>query len=166
MTPHMISTAAASTTPRTRRALAPPPPSRLLTDLAALSRPATAAALHILEAAPALLAADVPEGAEHGVSLLRGFEATVPGAWAGRERRRKVRDVDVGGGRLLGAPDARGSAGTRGRRGRESLSALKVLGEEELVRQTREIERDKENVHVRMVGSAFLCLPGSLTLVP
>ncbi|KAI0248095.1 WD40-repeat-containing domain protein [Lactifluus subvellereus] len=41
--------------------------------------------------------------------------------------------------------------GRRGRkkRGRESLSANKVFGREELERQTREIARDKENLHVR-----------------
>lgn len=37
------------------------------------------------------------------------------------------------------------------RKGRQSLSAGKVFGTEELVRQTHEIERDKENVHVRRV---------------
>ncbi|KAL1952286.1 hypothetical protein VTO73DRAFT_1435 [Trametes versicolor] len=35
------------------------------------------------------------------------------------------------------------------RKGRQSLSAGKMFGTEELVRQTHEIERDKENVHVR-----------------
>jgi division protein 1 len=46
---------------------------------------------------------------------------------------------------------AREQRGRRGRkkRGRESLSANKVFGREELERQTREIARDKENLHVR-----------------
>jgi mitochondrial division protein 1 len=48
---------------------------------------------------------------------------------------------------------AREQRGRRGRkkRGRESLSANKVFGREELERQTREIARDKENLHVRRV---------------
>lgn len=37
------------------------------------------------------------------------------------------------------------------RKGRQSLSAGKVFGTDELIRQTHEIERDKENVHVRRV---------------
>jgi division protein 1 len=37
------------------------------------------------------------------------------------------------------------------RRGRESLSTLKTLGKDELSRQTKEIQRDKENLHVRRV---------------
>ena len=39
----------------------------------------------------------------------------------------------------------------RKKRGRESLSAAKHLGREELKRQTQEIIRDKENLHVRRV---------------
>ncbi len=38
------------------------------------------------------------------------------------------------------------------RKGRQSLSASKHLGADELIRQTHEIERDKENIHVRRVG--------------
>jgi hypothetical protein len=37
------------------------------------------------------------------------------------------------------------------RRGRESLSAAKTLGKDELTRQSKEIMRDKENIHVRRV---------------
>ncbi|TFY82384.1 hypothetical protein EWM64_g1629 [Hericium alpestre] len=43
---------------------------------------------------------------------------------------------------------ARGRKGRR-KRGRESLSANKVFGRDELERQTGEIKRDKENLHVR-----------------
>ena len=55
--------------------------------------------------------------------------------------------------------------GRRGRkkRGRESLSANKVFGREELERQTREIARDKENIHVRTV---CIFLSPSHTRVP
>ena len=37
------------------------------------------------------------------------------------------------------------------RKGRESLSAAKKLGKEELSRQSQEILRDKENIHVKRV---------------
>lgn len=44
----------------------------------------------------------------------------------------------------------RGKKG-RKKRGRESLSANKVFGKDELERQTHEILKDKENLHVRRV---------------
>ena len=37
------------------------------------------------------------------------------------------------------------------RKGRESLSTAKKLGKEELSRQSQEILRDKENIHVKRV---------------
>ena len=46
-----------------------------------------------------------------------------------------------------------GNTGLR-RKGRESLSAAKTLGKEELTRQTQEIMRDKENLHVKRVSIA------------
>lgn len=46
-----------------------------------------------------------------------------------------------------------GNTGRR-RNGRESLSAAKTLGKEELTRQTQEILRDKENLHVKKVSIA------------
>jgi division protein 1 len=114
-------------------------------------------------------------------SLLRGFEATVPSADTARQRRRATRNVDaprlglkrlsLGARGLLMAEEteseedvvvvAREQRGRRGRkkRGRESLSANKVFGREELERQTREIARDKENLHVRRV-----CITPSYTL--
>ncbi|KAI0045742.1 WD40 repeat-like protein [Auriscalpium vulgare] len=112
-------------------------------------------------------------------SLLRGFQATIPSADKGRTRRRQTRNVEAPrmgmkrmsmGARGLMVEDAgaegegeseedvvvvgkRGERerGKRGRkkRGRESLSAQKVFGREELERQTSEIKRDKENLHVR-----------------
>ena len=129
-----------------------------------------------------LLAADVPEpeGVAQNVSLLRGFNATIPSAEKGRVRRRQTRNVDtprlglkkmsLGARGLLGADEdeddgesvaseedvvmvgtARGRKSKVKRKGRQSLSAAKVLGADELTRQTHEIERDKENLHVRRV---------------
>lgn len=51
---------------------------------------------------------------------------------------------------VIGRSDDRGRKGQK--RGRESLSATKRLGKEELKRQTKEILRDKENLHVRRVS--------------
>ena len=45
--------------------------------------------------------------------------------------------------------NGRGRKGKGKRKGRQSLSAGKTFGVDELVRQTHEIERDKENIHVR-----------------
>ncbi|THH12969.1 hypothetical protein EW146_g7199 [Bondarzewia mesenterica] len=135
--------------------------------------------LEIVEAAGELLAAEIPDapadaGEEFGgaPSLLRGFQATIPSADKGRVRRRMTRNVDAPkmglkklgmGSRglmvdeegseddvvVVGKEDrGRGKKG-RKKRGRESLSANKVFGKDELQRQTREIMRDKENLHVR-----------------
>ena len=139
-------------------------------------RRTTSRELEVVETASELLAAALPDASpdgETGVpSLLRGFEATVPSADTARARRRATRNVDAPrlglkrlslGARGLMADDAeseedvvvvaREQRGRRGRkkRGRESLSANKVFGREELERQTREIARDKENLHVRRV---------------
>ena len=51
----------------------------------------------------------------------------------------------------------RGKKG-RKKRGRESLSANKVFGKDELERQTHEILKDKENLHVRRVRMHVLSL--------
>ncbi|CDO70898.1 hypothetical protein BN946_scf184829.g6 [Trametes cinnabarina] len=45
--------------------------------------------------------------------------------------------------------NGRGRKSKAKRKGRQSLSASKTLGTDELLRQTHEIERDKENIHVR-----------------
>lgn len=138
----------------------------------------TSRELEVVETASDLLAAALPDASpeEMGMpSLLRGFEATVPSAETARARRRATRNVDaprLGLKRLsLGSrglmteaaveeaeseEDVVVVARERGRhgrkkRGRESLSANKVFGREELERQTREIARDKENLHVRRV---------------
>lgn len=141
--------------------------------------------LQIVEATDELLSEEVPEpdGVAQNVSLLRGFNATIPSAEKSRIRRRQTRNVDAPrlGLKRLGM-SARGMLGgeedhdgesvaseedvvyisnseTRGRkskgkrRGRQSLSAGKTFGREELLRQTQEIERDKENLHVRRVSS-------------
>jgi mitochondrial division protein 1 len=144
------------------------------------ARRTTSRELEVVETASELLTAALPDASSPEdtcmPSLLRGFEATVPSADSARARRRATRNVDaprLGLKRLsLGARGLMTEAaeedveseedvvlvatrerGRRGRkkRGRESLSANKVFGREELERQTREIARDKENLHVRRV---------------
>ncbi|OCH94154.1 WD40 repeat-like protein [Obba rivulosa] len=144
------------------------------------TRRITSRDLQIVEATEELLQEDVPEpeGIASNVSLLRGFNATIPSADKSRVRRRQTRNVDtqrlglkklgmsargmltaeeehetesvvseedvVVVGRAAGKGKGRGK-----RKGRQSLSATKTFGKDELLRQTREIERDKENLHVR-----------------
>ncbi|KAG6840857.1 hypothetical protein C0991_003728, partial [Blastosporella zonata] len=142
------------------------------------SRRITSRDLQIVEATEELLDAEVPDADDFtsNVSLLRGFNATIPSADQGRTRRRQMRNVETPriGLKKLGM-SARGlmteendhdgqsiaseddvvvinaaDAGKKGKkRSRESLSTQKVLGKEELSRQTQEIQRDKENLHVR-----------------
>jgi mitochondrial division protein 1 len=139
--------------------------------------------LQIVEATDELLDADVPEpeGVAGSVSLLRGFNATIPSSEKGRSRRRQTRNVEAPrlGLKKLGL-NARGMLGEeereegesviseesdlvlvngRGRdakkkkrKGRESLAAGKKFGKEELARQTEEIMKDKENIGVRRVS--------------
>jgi division protein 1 len=140
--------------------------------------------LQIVEATEELLGTEVPEpqGIASDVSLLRGFNATIPSSEKGRSRRRQMRNVETPrlGLKKMGM-NARGllaeeeeehegqsvaseedvvvvsrtelgNTKRKGkRRGRESLGAGKTFGKEELVRQTKEIKRDKENIHVRRV---------------
>ena len=128
--------------------------------------------LQIVEAADELLEAVIPEpdGIATNVSLLKGFNATIPSADQSRARRHQMRRVNTPrlGLKRLGMA-ARGmiteddnqsvasedvvlvsSSESPKMRGRKSLSAAK-LGEEELSRQAAEIARDKENLHVRRV---------------
>ncbi|KZT67635.1 WD40 repeat-like protein [Daedalea quercina L-15889] len=144
-------------------------------------RRVTSRDLQIVEAAEELLSEEVPdpEGVAQNVSLLRGFNATIPSADRSRARRRLTRNVEtprLGLKRLgmsargmladeedhegesvaseedmvmIGNTVGRGHKSKGKRRGRESLSAGKTFGKDELVRQTQEIERDKENIHVR-----------------
>ncbi len=143
------------------------------------SRRVTSRDLHIVEVTDELLEEEVPEpeGVASNVSLLRGFEATIPSAEKGRTRRRQMRHVETPklGLKRLGM-SARGmmvddeeheiqsviseedivvvgGKSSKHRKGRESLSTVKRLGKEELVRQQEEISRDKENLHVRRVRS-------------
>lgn len=59
------------------------------------SRPITSVDLQIVEATEELLAVDVPEveGVAENVSLLKGFNATIPSADSSRVRRRQMRNV-------------------------------------------------------------------------
>lgn len=144
-------------------------------------RTMTSRDLQIVEATDELLQEEVPEpeGVAQNVSLLRGFNATIPSADKSRSRRRQTRNVEaprlglkrlgMNARGLLGDDDdhesvaseddvvlveAGGTIGRKSkgkRRGRQSLSASVVFGRDELVRQTHEIKRDKENIHVRRV---------------
>jgi mitochondrial division protein 1 len=138
--------------------------------------------LQIIEATDELLEEDVPEpdGVAQSVSLLRGFNATIPTADKSRIRRRQARNVDaprLGLKRIgmqargmLGEDEdhesvvseddvvlvgsTAGAGGKKGkgkRKGRPSLSASVMFGRDELIRQSQEIQRDKENMHVRRV---------------
>ncbi|RPD58410.1 WD40 repeat-like protein [Lentinus tigrinus ALCF2SS1-6] len=147
------------------------------------SRRVTSRDLQIVEATDELLGEEVPEPdvVAQNVSLLRGFNATIPSAEKSRIRRRQTRNVDtpklglkrmsLGARGMLGDEEdhdgesvaseddvvmvGRSERTQRGRKvkakrkGRQSLSASKHFGADELIRQTHEIERDKENIHVR-----------------
>ncbi|KAJ6573994.1 WD40-repeat-containing domain protein [Mycena vulgaris] len=192
MTPRMISSTASASL-RSRQSVGSPHYSSMSSsnsklDFATLgraplrlgmgSRRITSGDLQIVEATDELLRSEIPEpdGVASDVSLLRGFNATIPSSEQSRTRRRQMRNVDTPriGLKKLGM-NARGlltededhdvqsvtseddvvvvprDAGTlKGkRRGRESLSAAKTLGKDELTRQSKEIMRDKENIHVR-----------------
>ena len=187
MTPKMINGVAQASSKRGSIASSTGSISRM--DFAALGRAplrltiggrrVTSRDLQIVEATDELLEEEVPEpdGVAQNVSLLRGFNATIPSADKSRTRRRQTRNVEAPrlGLKRLGM-SARGMLGddddhesvaseddvvlvgstlgkkTKGkRRGRQSLSASVVFGREELVRQSHEIEWDKENIHVRRV---------------
>jgi division protein 1 len=142
------------------------------------TRRITSRDLQIVEATDELLDAEIPEaeGIASDVSLLRGFNATVPSSEKNRTRRKQMRNINTPriGLKKLGMSargmmmedeeersvaseddvvvvsrlDERGKRKGK-RRGRESLSAAKALGKDELRRQTQEILLDKENLHVR-----------------
>ncbi|KAJ6501552.1 WD40-repeat-containing domain protein [Mycena vitilis] len=183
MTPRMISSTASASL-RRPPPLGPGPQPRSKLDFRtlgraplrmSLARRITSGDLQIVEATEELLHTDIPEpdGVASDVSLLRGFNATIPSSEQGRTRRRQMRNVDTPriGLKKLGM-NARGllteeedhdvqsvtseddvvvvpREGKGKRRGRESLSAAKTLGKDELTRQSKEIMRDKENIHVR-----------------
>ncbi|KAI0700448.1 WD40 repeat-like protein [Cytidiella melzeri] len=145
------------------------------------TRKLTSRDLQIVEATDELLEEEIPEpeGVASNVSLLRGFNATIPSSEKSRSRRRQTRNVDTPrlglkklgmGSRgllvdddehdhesvaseddvvLVGSSAGKGKKGKIKWKGRTSLSAGVSLGKDELLRQTHEIERDKENLHVR-----------------
>ncbi|KAF9478726.1 WD40 repeat-like protein [Pholiota conissans] len=182
MTPRMLNSAA-TVASRPRASLAGISFQRSRLDFATLgraplrlglgSRRITSGDLQIFEAAEELLQAEVPEpeGVASNVSLLRGFNATIPSAEQSKTRRRQMRNVDtprlglkklgMSARGLLGAEDEDNEGQSVAseedvvvvrhpkKKGRESLSVAKKLGIEELSRQTQEIMRDKENIHVK-----------------
>jgi mitochondrial division protein 1 len=149
------------------------------------ARRLTSRDLQIVEATDELLEEDIPEpdGVASDVSLLRGFNATIPSSEKARARRRQTRNVETPrlglkklgmGSRgllvddeehdhesvaseddmvLVGSSAGKSQKAKTKRKGRTSLSAGVSLGKDELVRQTHEIERDKENLHVRRVST-------------
>lgn len=146
------------------------------------NRRVTSRDLQVAEATQELLGADVPEpdGVASDVSLLRGFNATIPSSEKNRTRRRQLRNVDVPklGLRKVGL-QARGMLEDEGedghsvvseddvvlvdqgkrkgkRKPRQSLNTTKILGKDELTRQAQEIIADKENLHVRRVRACLL----------
>ena len=183
MTPRMINSASTISSRQRSRVAGSSTPidfasiGRVPLRLALGPHGATSRELQIVEAAEELLEAEIPEpdGIATNVSLLKGFNATIPSADLSRARRRQMRSIDTPklGLKRLGMT-ARGmiteddsqsiaseedvvlvsssESPKKGRtRGRTSLSAAKKLGKEELSRQAAEIARDKENLHVRRV---------------
>lgn len=187
MTPRMVNSAA-NISSRKRPSLGNPSSVRLgfatlgraPLKLGLGSKRITSGDLQILEATEELLDTEVPEqeGVASNVSLLRGFNATIPSSEQGKTRRRHIRNVDTPrlGLKKLGM-NARGMLSEeddyegrsiaseddvvvvrhphKGKKARESLSASKRLGKEELTRQRKEILVDKENIHVRKVCTLF-----------
>lgn len=184
MTPRMMTTAA-TVSSRSRGSLGASASGGSRLDFATLGRAPmrltlgtrriTSRDLQIVEATDELLDAEIPEaeGIASDVSLLRGFNATVPSSEKNRTRRKQMRNVETpriglkklgmsARGMMMEDEEERGEDDVvvvsrldeRGkrkgkRRGRESLSAAKALGKDELRRQTQEILLDKENLHVR-----------------
>ncbi|EJD55043.1 WD40 repeat-like protein [Auricularia subglabra TFB-10046 SS5] len=110
MTPRMINTAATSRNargnPSTIAGTRASARSSHALDFAVLGRAPlrfgvtrriTSTDLQVVEETPQLLNAEVPEpkGVANDVSLLRGFQATIPSSERGKNRRRQVRNVDV-----------------------------------------------------------------------
>ncbi|KIK70369.1 hypothetical protein GYMLUDRAFT_65603 [Collybiopsis luxurians FD-317 M1] len=188
MTPKMMNAASAASS-KPRQSIGHGSMSRSRMDFATLgraplrlgmgSRRITSRDLEIVEATEQLLNVEVPEpdGVAQNVSLLRGFNATIPSAEQSRSRRRQMRSVDAPhiGLRKLGmsargmlmdddehegqsvaseddvvlVPRLGATLRKGKKKGRESLSATKMLGKDELTRQRKEILRDKENIHVK-----------------
>ncbi|KAF5392637.1 hypothetical protein D9757_002135 [Collybiopsis confluens] len=188
MTPKMMNAASAASA-KPRGSIGHGSMSRSRMDFATLGRAPlrlgmgarriTSRDLEIVEATEQLLNAEVPEpdGVAQNVSLLRGFNATIPSAEQSKSRRRQMRSVDAphiglkklgmnARGMLMDEDDHEGQSIAseddvvlvprldttlkKGKKkGRESLSATKMLGKDELTRQRKEILRDKENIHIK-----------------
>ena len=157
-----------------------------------VNRRITSRDLQVVEAANELLEAEVPEpeGVASNVSLLRGFNATIPSAEKGKSRRRQTRNVDTPtlGLKKLGL-NARGllaedehegqnavsdddvvlvneTTPKAKRRPRPSLATAKTLGKDELKRQRGEILKDKENIQVKRVRYLHSPSPAAHELAP
>lgn len=152
------------------------------------SKRITSGDLQIFEEMEELLEAEVPEpeGVASNVSLLRGFNATIPSAEQSKTRRRQMRNIDTprlglkklglsARGLLREEEEREGQSVTseedvvivrhpHSKKGRESLSATKRLGKDELQRQSQEIMMDKENIHVKRVSSYLI--PSFKSLIP
>lgn len=138
--------------------------------------PITSNDLRILEASDEILLnagiTDLPDatGIAADVSLLRGFQATVPSALEGRSRRRKARaregpklglkamgeqarglltegDVDDEEASAFQSKEARKARRANAARGKEE-----PLSADELMKQNEEIMLEKENINVRRVS--------------
>ena len=83
------------------------------------------------------------------------------GSVEGEEGRRAASEDDVVIVERLDVPARKKGKGKR--KGRESLSASKTLGRDELARQTKEIMRDKENLHVHRASSCQIYLESTMT---
>ncbi|KAJ3846493.1 WD40-repeat-containing domain protein [Lentinula lateritia] len=189
MTPRMMKAASTVSSKQPRERIVNSSMSRSRMDFATLGRAplrlglgtrrVTSRDLEIVEATEQLLHVEVPEpdGVASNVSLLRGFNATIPSAEQSKSRRRQMRSVDAphiglkrlgmnARGLLADEDDHEGQSVTseddvvmvprldatlrKGkRRGRESLSVTKMLGKDELTRQRKEILRDKENINIK-----------------
>ncbi|KAJ4485503.1 WD40-repeat-containing domain protein [Lentinula aciculospora] len=187
MTPRMMNAASTVSSKQPRERIGNSSMSRSRMDFATLGRAPlrlgtrriTSHDLEIVEATEQLLHVEVPEpdGVASNVSLLRGFNATIPSAEQSKSRRRQMRSVDAphiglkrlgmnARGLLADEDDHEGQSVTSDddvvmvprsdatlrkgkRKGRESLSTAKMLGKDELTRQRKEILRDKENIHIK-----------------
>jgi division protein 1 len=139
-----------------------------------LSRRLTSRDLEIAEATPELLSANIPspDASTPDVSLLQGFEATIPSSERGKLRRRKMRHVETpplglnqmalsARGLLTGDlriedPRTNGVSPTKTRtkQGRVSLSTNARFSRNELEFQAREIGQDRDHINVRRVRQA------------
>lgn len=152
-----------------------------------LQRRVTSTDLEILESTHDLLLTPIPEaeGVAKEVSLLKGFNATIPSSEKGKARRRKTRNLQLdeedeedvesdfkrlglqSRGMLTEGPhntsgdEGHGTVRKKRKSSRKSgdaVKASKILGKDELNRQRKEILQDKENLHVRRVRVSLISL--------